>query len=58
MRIAVHVDASVGSELVVVDIEAVCSDPWAVQVNARSMANGWVPLGSMFGFLGRMTSAV
>lgn len=36
---------------VVFDIEAVFIYPWAVQFKALSMANGWVPLGSMFGFL-------
>jgi len=36
---------------VVFDIESVFIYPWAVQFKALSMANGWVPLGSMFGFL-------
>ena len=36
---------------VVFDIEAVFIYPWAVQFKALSTANGWVPLGSMFGFL-------
>lgn len=36
---------------VVFDIEAVFIYPWAVQFKALSIANGWVPLGSMFGFL-------
>jgi NADH-quinone oxidoreductase subunit A len=36
---------------VVFDIEAVFIYPWAVQFKALTAANGWVPLGSMFGFL-------
>ena len=36
---------------VVFDIESVFIYPWAVQFKSLSMANGWVPLFSMFGFL-------